>query len=164
MICVTDSGQAPRSYWQGMGKRQKMRSGLSAMLAIVLLSCAQTGLATPVLAAHAARCHARMSQVRQPAMPSSCKHHASARPCCPSNSLTAPSICMDPGCCRLSSQPAQPLAFVIVPPGPLTVELSNVRSADVDSDQLRRSRRTLLAADSPRFRKPVLDQKADLRI
>jgi hypothetical protein len=134
------------------------------MLAIALLLCAQTGLATSVLATHAAQCHARMSQVPQPAMPSSCKHHASVRPCCPSNSLTAPSTCMDPGCCKLSSQPAQPLAFVIVPRGPLTLELSNVRSADVDLDQLRRSRRTLLAADSPHFIKPVFDQKADLRI
>ncbi len=69
-----------------------------------------------------------------------------------------------PGCCNLSSQPAQPLAFLIVSRGPVDLELSAAPSASVDLDRLRRSRRALLAADSPPFIKRVFDQKADLRI
>jgi hypothetical protein len=164
VTCVTDSRSSARSYWHGMSTQHRMRSVLSGMLAVAILSCAQTALATPILSTHAVLCRARMSQVRQPAMPPSCKHHTNAAPCCPSNSVTAAAHCMErPGCCKLSNQPALPLAFLIVSRAPLALELSASRSADVDLD-LRPSRRTPPAADSPPFLKPVFDQKADLRI
>lgn len=132
-------------------------------MAIIL--CAQTGLATPILSTHTAQCHARMSQVRQHATPASCKHHSSVAPCCPSHSVTALTNCVDrPACCTLSNQPAQPLAFLIVSRAPLALGLSASRSASVDLDLLRRSRRAFPTADSPPFVKPVLDRKADLRI
>jgi hypothetical protein len=147
-----------------MDARQKFRSGLSALLMTAILSCAQTGLAKPVVSAHAMQCGAGMSHSQQHAMPSSCKHHRSAAPCCPSHPANPSSSSADQGCCKLSNQPAQPLAFVIVSRAPLALEANPGRSANLDLDLLRRSRNASPISDSLPFTKPVFDQKADLRI
>lgn len=132
------------------------------MLMTAILSCAQTGLAKPVLSAHAMPCGAAMSQPQQHAMPSSCKHHRSPAPCCPEHPASPSPNSADQGCCKLSNQPARPLAFLIV--SHAVLEANPSRSAIVDLGLLRRSRNASLTSDSLPFTKPVFDRKADLRI
>jgi hypothetical protein len=134
-----------------------MRNLLSGLLMAAILSCAQTGLATPLLLAHTLQCRAAMLQAHPQAMPSSCRHHASNAPCCPSHKVTAASNCMDrPGCCKLTSQTAPALPFLIVSRARVAPELSASRSAAFDLDLPRSSRSALPAANPPPFAKPVL--------
>ncbi len=142
-----------------------MRNILSGILMAAILSCAQTGLATPLLLVHSMQCRAGMLQAHQQAMPSSCKHHASTSPCCPSHKATTASNYIDrPGCCKLSSQTALPLPFLLVSRGRIAPGLSASQSASIDSELQRGSRNALPAPNSPPFVQPVFNQKADLRI
>jgi hypothetical protein len=87
-------------------------------------------------------------------------------PCCPMDDVQSPATSPErPSCCSVSEAPEQPLGFVVSAQqrkAP-TVEVAAVLPAmatapAVDHFRMWRS------ADAPRFVKPVLELKTDLRI
>ena len=136
-----------------MSLQRARRRILSLVLALSVGLWAQCGLAMIFAASHASKCHATMSHA----------HHAvAAMPCCP---LHAASAVFDlPPCCDLSSQPARPLASVVVPGKPRSGQFSANGAAGALFVPPQQSSAFLAVADSPPFVKPVLDLKTDLRI
>jgi hypothetical protein len=151
-----------------MDARQPMRRAFSLLLMLALLTWAESGLATPVYS-HASRCHGQMSQ----------QHAASAdmpgmsMECCPQPDESAassshaipysPLSLHRPDCCTVSSQHDQPLTFLVVHDKSFPNLLEASTSA-IAPPPLSKRYPGFAAATSPPFTKPVLDQKADLRI
>jgi len=86
-------------------------------------------------------------------------------PCCPGEELQAPALSGErPPCCLVSNAPERPLGFVVssqrITAQPLGVATASAGSLPQTAHQFGIWR----SADAPRFVKPVLELKTDLRI
>jgi hypothetical protein len=87
-------------------------------------------------------------------------------PCCPMDDLQSPATSQErPSCCSVSDAPEQPLGFVVsAQQGKApSVEVAAVLPAVVTAPAVNRFG-TWRSANAPRFVKPVLELKTDLRI
>ena len=86
-------------------------------------------------------------------------------PCCPDSGMQAPALSGErPPCCSMSNAPERPLGFVI------NSQRTNAQPLDVATDLSGSLLHTAQefgiwrSADAPRFVKPVLELKIDLRV
>src|SRR5271166_1597120 len=135
-----------------------IRKLLTAILALTILSWAEAGLAL-VPGDQGMQCTMSM-------------HHGQAMaddeavPCCPDEGMPAPALSGErPPCCSVSNAPERPLGFVV------HSERTTSHPTDVVAEipavvtpQATQHFAAWRSADAPRFVKPVLELKTDLRI
>jgi hypothetical protein len=125
------------------------------MLALSVMLWAEGAIAMLSAAGYTAQCHAKIPPMR---------HQGHSMPCCPPDSASVPSSFFQaPPCCDLSSQPAQPPAFIVMSGKVYSGELiaSSAAGAMIAPPVRRSAFRSQV--NSPPF-KPVFDLKTDLRI
>ena len=140
-----------------MISRSAMRRRLSLVLSLVIVLWAGPGLAIRPASGHGAKCHVQMADVHQHA------NHSMA--CCPSHPSLALTQWSDhPGCCDIGSQPARPLAFLVVSGRSRSIQLS--ASGPAASILAPVESRSALPSieQTPQFARPVFELKTDLRI
>jgi len=140
-----------------MGKSGTIRKVLTAILALTILSWAEAGLAL-VAGDQGMQCTMTM-------------HHGhamaedEAMPCCPDEGMPASALSGErPPCCSVSDAPERPLGFVV------SSERTTAHPTDAVVDapaalapQVVEHFAVWRSANAPRFVKPVLDLKTDLR-
>jgi hypothetical protein len=154
---VTDGKATELPQWKlNMQWTATTRKVLTATLALSIVLWAEAGLAL-----------VDGDQVMQCSMS---MHHghatAEAMACCPDEGMPDPMLSGErPACCSVSNTPERPLGFVVSSerttshPSDAVAELPAVATPPTAQHfAIWRS------ADSPRFVKPILDLKADLRI
>ena len=139
-----------------MWKIRTFRKLLTAVLVLAIVLWAEAGLA--LVEGH---------QVMQCSMSA---HEMQAMggdmPCCPGEELQAPALSGErPPCCLVSNAPERPLGFVV------NSERTTAHPTDAVANvtqgfapQLTQHFAAWRSADAPRFVKPVLELKTDLRI
>ena len=138
-----------------MTARTTSRKLLVSLLTLVIAFWAEAGLAL-VDGDEAMQCS--MSAHEMQAM--------SDMPCCPGEEMLAPAMSHErPPCCSVSNAPERPLAVEVSSKRITTQQTHAVAqlasTAIVPAAQARRAWRS---ADAPRFVKPILELKTDLRI
>ena len=138
-----------------MTSRTTTRKLLVSLLTLVIALWAEAGLAL-VEGDQALQCSMSAHQMRA----------MGEMTCCPGEEMALPAVARErPPCCSVSNAPEQPIGF----------EVSSKRVKAQQSDAvaqlpssamlpLVQTRRALLGADAPRFVRPVLELKTDLRI
>jgi hypothetical protein len=134
-----------------MGQLCTDRKILSLILALSVVLWAEGAVAMLSAADHPAQC-ARM------------QHAATSMPCCPSDTASFPANFAPPPCCDLSTQPARPLAFIVIPSKYRLGQLSVSGTAGVVFAPPLGSFARSVNVAAPSFVKPVFDLKTDLRI
>ena len=156
-----------------MISRSAMRRSLSLVLSLVIVLWANAGLAMPSASGHGSKCHARMVLMHQHATHSAslatglgcCHQRTQSMPCCPPHPAPATIQCGDrPGCCDIGSQPARPLAFLVVSATSRTVQLSSNGPTGAMLVPRAPSYAFPPIDHSPQFVRPVFELKTDLRI
>ncbi len=118
-----------------------------------------------VMACHAMMLHGQTGTMAAPG--ASDTQDSDATQCCPSDSKRVPVLSADhPPCCSVSNDAERPLGFVVISTertashpldaGAVAAGGFVLLSAPFD--------RNLASADAPRFVKPILELKTDLRI
>ena len=136
-----------------MRRKGTFRKSLTALLVLSLALWAEAGLA--------------MVQPEQAMQCSMSAHEMQAMgdvPCCPSEGMQAPAS-NHPQCCSTSDAPERPLAFVVnsVKTKAPTLELVAAMAA-ASAAPAAPNFRVWRGVDVPRYVKPVLELKTDLRI
>jgi hypothetical protein len=140
-----------------MISRSAMRRRLSLLLSLVIVLWANTGLAMTLASGHGAKCHAQMVRVHQ--------HATRSMPCCPSHPALALTQRGDhPDCCDMSSQPARPVAFLVVSGRSRCIQLRASGPAGAILLPLQSRLASLSIEHTPQFVRAVLELKTDLRI
>jgi hypothetical protein len=166
---VTDLRSATRDNWWKMSLRQPMRRAMSLILAMVLVLWAQFGMALTIASGHGSGCaahgpHSPMQHAGTHAMASGCcPGHSVAKPKCPSHPAASLPAMNRPDCCNIGRQPFSPETVLLGSGRPTVTELVVVRAANAHAPDF-----AICDAEwddtSPPVIRPVLDQKADLRI
>lgn len=157
VMLVTDGGRAGRNNEIDMISRRAIRRGLSLGLSLAIVLWANNTLAMLPGFGHHDACHVRMTPVHHPT--------AHAMPCCPPHLEPAPTQWGDrPGCCDMSSQPARPVAFLIVPGNSSSFQLSANVAAGTALLPAASSSSFSSTDGSPPFTRHVFQLKTDLRI
>ncbi len=153
-----------------MSERDTFRKLLTAMLAVAIVLWAEAGLAllagdqVTQCRAMALHGHAHATTAADDAEASA--EDSDAMPCCPADTSRVPKVTSShPPCCSSNDVPERPLAFLIGPER-LTSHPSEMdaRAVILFAPPLAQNAGELWSADAPRFVKPVLDLKSDLRI
>jgi len=137
-----------------MRKICTFRKLLTAVLVLAIVLWAEAGLAL-----------VEGDQVMQCSMSAHEMQAMGDMPCCPGEELQAPALSGErPPCCLVSNAPERPLGFVVssqrITAQPLGVATASAGSLPQTAHQFGIWR----SADAPRFVKPVLELKTDLRI
>jgi len=144
------------------------RTTISALLALTVVLWGQTGFATLSAGGNGPQCRMPAHHAAMPTV----HHNAMAAGCCPGHALSkrdclshaAMSVAPDlhPDCCALSGQPDRPTAFLVNSGTSVHLDLA-AAAGSPDAIILSNAVR-LAAAQAAPLTRPVLDQKADLRI
>lgn len=149
--------------------RQQIRTLASLLLAVSLSLWAEAGAAATPLAGHGPECHAHSapaSHVAMAAMPEKmaagcCPGHATSKRGCPSHPAVSLAPTERPDCCAMNDGPERPAAFLVTS-SPTLHHYTN--AAITVTPELALSPAAEMHVDSPPGARPILDQKADLRI
>jgi hypothetical protein len=151
-----------------MSGNATIRKVLTAMLALAILLWAEAGLALvagdQVMACRTMMMHGPASTMA--ASDDTDMADSGAMPCCPSDPAQAPVLAADhPPCCSVSNDAERPLAFLVNSERSTTHPTDPAAAADssfvpTPSQYFGEMR----SADAPRFVKPILELKTDLRI
>jgi hypothetical protein len=150
-----------------MGGRDTIRKTLTAMLALAILLWAEAGLAL-LPGDQVMQCSVTMHG-HERAMAEAAEasdDDSDAMPCCPADPGKAPKLTAShPQCCSSSDVPERPLGFVVSSGRITSHQLDTVAEvAASDGPPTAQHSGGLRSPDAPRFVKPVLDLKSDLRI
>jgi hypothetical protein len=132
-----------------------IRKTLTAMLVLAITSWAEAGLAL-VAGDQAMQCSMTMQQMQA----------MGSMTCCPDGDAHVPALSKErPQCCSVSQTPERPLGFVVNSERAIshTLDLAAVLPADSAASAAQHFG-IWRSADAPRFIKPVLELKTDLRI
>jgi hypothetical protein len=145
-----------------------IRKVLTAMLALAILLWAEAGLAL-VAGDQVMACRTMMMQGPASTMAASDetdRADSDAMPCCPSDPAQAPVLAAThPPCCSVSNDAERPLAFLISSDRLTSHSLNTVAEAVAGFvPQASQHIGQLRNADAPRFVRPILELKTDLRI
>jgi len=138
------------------------------MLALTILLWAEAGLAL-VAGDRVMACHSMMVQNPASATEATAGDadmQADAMPCCPANDESAPALSVNhPQCCSVSNDAERPLAFLVSSERTTSHHL-HIAAHDVvrGVPLLAQYHGELWSEDAPRFVKPILELKTDLRI
>ena len=150
-----------------MSGNATIRKVLTAMLALTILLWAEAGLAL-VAGDRVMACHAMMHAAGGTMAASDDANTADseAMPCCPDGPAKAPAIVANhPPCCSISNDAERPLAFLVSSPRTIAHPLDTaVPPAGNFVPGPAHDFGELHSADSPRFVRPILELKTDLRI
>jgi hypothetical protein len=119
-----------------------------------------------VMACHAMMLSGQAGTMAAPDEATTVPQASDAMPCCPSGPAQVPELSANhPPCCSVSNDAERPLAFLVsserTTPHPLSTVAATVGTV-VGSPAHYFGE--LQSADAPRFVKPILELKADLRI
>jgi hypothetical protein len=151
-----------------MSASPTIRKVLTVAMALAILLWAEAGLAL-VAGDRVMACHAMMLQGQAGTMAAadaSDTQDSDAMPCCPSDSKRVPVLSADGRpCCSVSNDAEQPLGF-LVSSERTTAHLldAGVAIAGGVIYLPAQAYRNLSGVDAPRFVKPILELKTDLRI
>jgi len=138
-----------------MLRRTTICRTLTAMLALAIALWAEAGLAL-VAGDQVMQCSMTMQQMQV----------MGAMSCCPDDEASVPALSEDrPPCCSVSQTPERPLGFVVSSERTMGHSLDVV--AGLPSEFAAPAAQHFgvwRSADAPRFTKPVLELKTDLRI
>lgn len=148
----------------------KIRKVLTAMLGLTILLWAEAGLGLVtgdrVMACHIMRVHSSAGMMAASGDADREAQDSTAMPCCPQDSEQAPAIAAShPPCCSVSNGTERPMMF-LVGSERTTSHPSNTAAAATGSSvpQPAKYFADLWNAGAPRFIRPVLELKTDLRI
>ena len=156
-----------------MRSQSAIRRGISFLLVLPIVLWAETGLAMATASSHVAKCRASMLHGHQHTMNSAalatrlgcCRQRTHSMPCCPPHVVLPPTQCGDrSGCCGMGSQPAWPLAFLVVSGNPLSSQVNANGPAGAMLMPALSAPVFLAIGHSPPFVRPVFALKTDLRI
>ncbi|MFZ1135053.1 MAG: hypothetical protein WAN69_08915 [Candidatus Korobacteraceae bacterium] len=137
-----------------MNTNLTVRKLLTAMLVLAIGLWAEAGLAL-----------VEGDQVMQCSMSMHKMQAMSGMSCCPDDGIQAPALSGErPPCCSGSSGPERPLGFVVSSQRTMAQPLDVATAVSGSLPQTAQQFGTWRSADAPRFVKPVLDLKTDLRI
>jgi hypothetical protein len=89
----------------------------------------------------------------------------SGMPCCPGDEMQAPALSAErPPCCSVSNAPERPLGFVVSSQRTMAQSLNVATTVSGFLPQAGQEFGVRRSADAPRFVKPVLELKTDLRV
>jgi hypothetical protein len=131
------------------------RKIMTAMLAVMIALWAEAGLAL-VAGDQVMQCAMTMQQMQA----------MGAMTCCPDDDAKVPALSEErPPCCSVSQTPERPLGFVLSSDRTTShsLDLAAVLSEDSAAPAVQHFA-VWRSADAPRFVKPVLELKTDLRI
>ena len=144
-----------------------IRKVLTATLALAILLWVEAGLAL-VAGDRVMACHAMMHAAggTMAASDNAGMADLDAMPCCPDGPGKTPAIAVNhPPCCSVSNDAERPLAFMVSSERPTPHPLDTaVRTAGNFVPGPEHNFGELRTADSPRFVRPILELKTDLRI
>ena len=146
--------------------RQQLRTLATLLLATSLSLWAETGPAVAAPVGHGPECHAHSTQVGHAAMTAEqmasgcCPEHA-VKAGCPSHPGVSLAPMSRPDCCAVNGAPEQPVSFLVTS----SISLHPYASAAIAvAPELALAPAAEERAELPLYTRPVLDQKADLRI
>ncbi len=130
------------------------RKLLTAVLVLSIALWAEAGLAL-VEGDQVIQCSMRAHQMQS----------MSGMPCCPGDEMQAPGLSAErPPCCSMSNAPERPLGFVVSSQRMMAQPLDVVTTVGGSLAQTGQEFGIWRSADAPRFVKPILELKTDLRV
>lgn len=138
-----------------MRARAITRKLLVGLLTLVIVLWAEAGLAL-----------VEGDQVLQCSMSAHEMQVMGDMPCCPGEEMLSPAVAPErPPCCSVSNAPERPLGFEVSSKRVTSQQLDAIAELSTASIlTLANSRGAWQSADAPRYVKPVLELKTDLRI
>ncbi len=137
-----------------MQAMNKFRKLLTAVLVLSIALWAEAGLAL-----------VEGDQVMQCSMSAHEMQSMSGMPCCPGDEMQAPALSGErPPCCSVSNAPERPLGFVVSSQRTMAQPLDVATGVSGSLPQTAHQFGIWRSADAPRFVKPVLELKTDLRV
>jgi hypothetical protein len=145
----------PQNQNSSMSGSSATRKVLTAMLAVAIVLWAEAGLAL-VPSDQVMQCSMTMHEMQA----------MGDLTCCPGDEAQAPATATErPPCCSSSDAPERPLAFVVSSERVKATSLDVVAVLPMNlSAPVAQHSTGWHSADAPRFIKPVLELKTDLRI
>jgi hypothetical protein len=138
-----------------MSTSRTIRKLLTAMLVLAIALWAEAGLAL-----------VEGEQVMQCSMSAhEMQGMGGGMSCCPSEETQAPALSGErPPCCSVSSAAERPLGFVVSSQRTMNQQLDVATAVSGSLSQTAQQSGIWRSADAPRFMRPVLELKTDLRI
>jgi len=146
--------------------RQQLRTLASLLLAVSLSLWAETGPAVAFPVGHGPECHAHSALMSHAAMDpvkmeSGCCPGHETKAGCPSHPGISLAPMDRPDCCAVNGAPERPISFLVTSSTSLH---SYANAAVAVAPEPALSPAAGERAELPHYSRPVLDQKADLRI
>ena len=150
-----------------MNRSSKIRRALATMLGLAILLWAEAGLALlagdRVMACHAMLLHDQAGTMAASDDADQAAQDSDAMPCCPAPDK-GPVMAVDhPPCCSVSNDAERPVAFLVISEHTTSHPLDAVAAGGFAPSPAHYFGE-LRSADAPRFVKPVLELKTDLRV
>ncbi len=138
-----------------MKSRTTTRKLLVSLLTLMIALWAEAGLAL-----------VEGNQVLQCSMSAHQMQAMGDMTCCPGEGMASPAVAPErPPCCSVSNAPERPIGFEVSSKRVTAQQSDAVAELPASANlPMAQSRRAWLSADAPRFVRPILELKTDLRI